>query len=199
MSTILVRPMRWLLVAAFIPALAQAQLSELHFGAIGSFGTGDAYQAGAGLTASYSPGRLAYMGLRWIYYFGSTEQLTDTSGSYDVTTRAQLFAADLGLEFPVGRLEIVGGMTIGAVRFWQGTTPAATPTAAPIGAIGTEFMVAPTVLVEIRAGPVMFIPQVAYYFSGSPGPSMASGPRRAGPVAAPGDSDRDRSHSLLML
>ncbi len=168
MSTILVRPMRWLLVAAFIPVLAEAQLSELHFGAIGSFGTGDAYQAGAGLTASYSPGRLAYMGLRWIYYFGSTEQLTDTSGSYDVTTRAQLFAADLGLEFPVGRLEIVGGMTIGAVRFWQGTTPAATPTAAPIGAIGTEFMVAPTVLVEIRAGPVMFIPQVAYYFSGSP-------------------------------
>lgn len=168
MSALLVRAMRWLWLAGFIPAVAQAQLSEWHFGAIGSFGTGDAYQGGAGITASYSPGRLAYMGLRWIYYFGSTTQLADTSGSYEVTTRAQLYAADLGLEFPVGRLEVVGGMTIGAVRFWQGTAPLVTPTAEPIGAIATEFMVAPTVLVEIRAGPVMFIPQVAYYFSGSP-------------------------------
>jgi hypothetical protein len=162
------RVVAWLLLAGAFPASVQAQLGELHFGGVGSFAAGEAYQGGAGLTVSYAPGRLALMGMRWIYYAGSTERVTDSTGTYDVTTRAQVFGADLGLEFPLGGLEIVGGMTLGAVRFWQGTTPVSAPAAAPVSAIGTEFFVAPTLMVEVRAGPLTLIPQVAYYFAGSP-------------------------------
>jgi len=111
------------LLAGLPPASAEAQLGEAHFGAIGSYGTGDAYRWGGGLTASYQPGRLAYVGLRWIYYGGSTAQVGDSAGSYQVTTRAQLFGADMGLEYPLGSVEMVGGLTLGAMRFWQGTTP----------------------------------------------------------------------------
>ena len=157
-----------LLLGVSLPARARAQLSELHFGAVGSYATGSAYQGGAGLTASYAPGRIAYVGLNWIYYFGSSEGTTDTTGSYNVTSGAQLFGADLGLEFPIGKLELIGGMTLGAVRFWQGTTPAATPTAAPATAIGTAFLFAPMVQLEIRTGPIMLVPRVSYYFAGSP-------------------------------
>lgn len=157
-----------LLLAALPPLPVHAQLSELHFGAIGSYGIGSAYQGGVGLTASYSPGRLAYVGLDWIYYFGGTELTTDATGTYDVTTRAQLFGADLGLEFPIGRQELIAGLTLGAVRFWQGATPVATPAAAPVSGIGTEFLFAPMAQVEIRTGPLMFVPRISYYFAGSP-------------------------------
>ena len=63
-----------LLLAGLLPASAQAQLGEAHFGAIGSYGTGDAYQGRGGTHRQLPPGRLAYVGLRWIYYGGSTAQ-----------------------------------------------------------------------------------------------------------------------------
>lgn len=157
-----------LLLAALLPAPLRAQLGELHFGAIGSYGSGSAYRGGAGLTASYAPARLAWVGLRWIYYAGSTETMTDQTGSYDVTTRAQLFGADLGLEYPLGNVELVGALTLGAMRFWQGTTPVGAPGASPVSAGSTDFVVAPNLMLEIRAGPLMLIPQASYYFAGSP-------------------------------
>lgn len=163
---------RWLLttlvVTALLPASAEAQLGEAHLGAIGSYGTGDAYRWGGGLTASYQPGRLAYVGLRWIYYGGSTTEVGDSTGSYEVSTKAQLFGVDLGLEYPLGGVEVVGGLTLGAMRFWQGTTPVTTRSATAVSTVATEFVVAPTLRVEIRAGPLMLIPEVGYYFAGSP-------------------------------
>jgi len=158
----------WLAMALCIPAPAEAQLSELHFGGVGSYTTGSPYQWGTGATVSYAPGRLAYMGLRWIYYFGSTETAADATGTYEVTNRAQLFGADLGLQFPLGALEVVTGMTLGAVRFSQQTAPVAATTAPPETAIGTEFVVAPVVMVQIRVGPLMLVPQLAYYVAGAP-------------------------------
>ena len=157
-----------LLLAGLPPASAKAQLGEAHFGAIGSYGTGDAYRWGGGLTASYQPGRLAYVGLRWIYYGGSTARVGDSAGSYQVTTRAQLFGADLGLEYPLGSVEMVGGLTVGAMRFWQGTTPMTSRGATAVSTVATEFVVAPTLRAEIRTGPLMLIPEVAYYFAGAP-------------------------------
>jgi hypothetical protein len=157
-----------LCLAASLPAAAHAQLGEAHVGVIGSFGSGDAYQWGGGLTASYQPGRLAYAGLRWIYYGGSSALRSDSTGNYQVTTRAQLFGADLGLEYPLGSVELVGGLTLGAMRFWQGTIPAAAPGATAVSVIATEFVVAPTFRAEIRTGPIMLIPEVGYYFAGAP-------------------------------
>jgi len=157
-----------LFLAGVLPATAEAQLGEAHFGAIGSYGTGSAYRWGGGLTVSYQPGRLAYVGLRWIYYGGSTAQVGDSTGDYDVRTRAQLFGADLGLEYPLGGVEVIGGLTLGAMRFWQGTTPVNAPDATEVGAVATEFVAAPTLRVEFRTGPIMLIPEVAYYFAGSP-------------------------------
>ena len=156
---------RGLLLSVLLPVPAQAQLSELRFGAIGSFVAADAYRWGAGLTVGYAPGRLASVGLRWIYYFGSTEQQADASGSYDVTNRAQLFGADLALEFPLGAAEIVAGGTLGAVRFWQRTAPVGN---SATEAVATEFVVAPMVMLLLRTGRVMLVPQIAYYFAGSP-------------------------------
>ncbi|HQR17351.1 MAG TPA: hypothetical protein PK948_03215 [Gemmatimonadales bacterium] len=157
-----------LLVAGALATPARAQMGEAHFGAIGSFGTGSAYQWGAGLTASYAPGRLAYMGLRWIYYAGSTDRRADSTGSWDVTTRAQLFGADLGLEYPLGAVELVGSVTMGAMRFWQGADQLGVSGVVPLEEVGTSFVLAPTVMVEFRTGPLVMMPQVAYYFAGSP-------------------------------
>jgi hypothetical protein len=155
-------------VSALLPATAQAQLGEAHFGIVGSFGSGDAYQGGGGVTASYQPGRLAYVGLRWIYYGGSSALVGDSTGNYDVTTRAQLFGADLGLEYPLGNVEVVGGLTLGAMRFSQGTTPVNASGATAVNDVATEFIVAPTIRAEFRTGPLMLIPEVGYYFAGSP-------------------------------
>jgi hypothetical protein len=85
-----------------------------------------------------------------------------------VTTRAQLFGADLGLEYPLGTIELVGGVTMGVVRFWQGAEPMGVSGVESQDELGTSFILAPTLMAEIRTGPLMLIPQVAYYFAGSP-------------------------------
>ena len=161
---------RRLICAALMscPVAAQSQLSELHFGGLVSYATGNAFQEGVGATVSYAPARLAYMGVRWVYYFGSTEQGIDATGTFSATNRTQLFAADLGLQYPVGPVELMAGMTIGAVRFAQTILPGAATSGASTTGISTEFMIGPTVLAQIRAGPIMVIPQVAYLFAGSP-------------------------------
>lgn len=157
-----------LLMSAALAGSAGAQMGEAHFGVIGSFGTGSAYQGGAGLTASYAPGRLAWLGLRYLYYAGSTDRRADSTGTWDVTTRAQLFGADLGMEYPLGAVELVGGVTMGVVRFWQGAEPMGVSGVQPVEEVGNSFVLAPTVMAEFRTGPLMLIPQVAYYFAGSP-------------------------------
>ena len=157
-----------ILLLAALAAPAHAQLGEAHLGAVGSFATGSAYQGGAGLTASYAPGRLAYMGVRWIYYLGSIERHSDAAGNWDVTTRAQLFGADVGIQMPLGEMEFVAGATLGPMRFSQRASLVGDAASSSIKEFGTEFVVAPRLMFEIRTGPVKIIPEVSYYFSGSP-------------------------------
>jgi hypothetical protein len=184
-----------LLLSLLLPARAGAQLSEVRIGAIGSYVAADAYRAGAGITLGYAPARIAYIGLRWVYHFGSTESRTDGTGTYDVTDRAQLFGADLGMEFPLGNMELVVGGTLGAVRFSQQTEPAPSDPSGAGTAIATSFVAAPMVMLHVRVGPVMIAPQVTWYFAGTPDlrwPVDDSGPAVSLSVIIPFETDRIR-------
>jgi hypothetical protein len=184
-----------LLLTVLLPARVAAQLGEVRIGAIGSYAVSDAYRSGVGLTLGYAPGRLAYMGVRWVYYVGSTEALVDNAGSYDITNRTQLFGADLGLEFPLGSMELVVGGTLGAVRYSQHTEPTGASTSGSESASATEFVAAPMAILHIRIGPIMVAPQVAYYFAGSPDLRWSvggSGPALSCAVILPIETDRIR-------
>ncbi|MDH4131749.1 MAG: hypothetical protein OEV95_08060 [Gemmatimonadota bacterium] len=157
------------LVLALSPASLHAQLGEVHVGLLASYGTAGSYQAGGGLLAGVSAGRLVYLGVRWVYFAGDTEQRSDPQGQYDVTTRAQIFAADLGLQYPTGPVEIVAGVTIGATRYGQETDPLGSGgTAASTSGVATELLVAPNLSVQIRALGLLVIPEVMYPLSGAP-------------------------------
>jgi len=183
------------LLLVLLPAPVAAQLGEVRIGVIGSYAVSDAYRAGGGITLGYAPGRLAYMGVRWIYYVGSTEALADDAGSYDVTNRAQLFGADLGLEFPLGSMELVVGGTLGAVHYSQHTQPTGASTSGSESAGATEFVAAPMAILHVRIGPVMVAPQLAYYFAGAPDLRWSvggSGPALSCSILLPFETDRIR-------
>jgi hypothetical protein len=129
-----------------------AQLGELQFGVVGSQGTSAAYGPGAGLVLGVATGRLAYVGLRWTYHAGATQQ--------GVTTRVQAFAFDLGVEIPVGKLEVFPGLGLGAARFAQHGSG--------VSAHKVEFLAAPGVAVEAHVAHVAFIPELQYSVTGNP-------------------------------
>jgi hypothetical protein len=138
--------------ALFLTSSLLAQLGEVHVGLVASYGTGEAYAPGAGVVVGVAAGRLAYVGLRWVYHRGTT-----TAG---VTNRAQVYAVDLGVLIPVGALEVVPGLSLGAVRFAQ--------RAPGIADHATEFLAAPGVSVEVPAGRVAVIPELQYHLAGDP-------------------------------
>jgi len=184
-----------LLLSLLLPVPAAAQLGEIRIGAIGSYVAADAYRAGAGITLGYAPARIAYMGVRWIYHFGSTEPRSDDTGTYEVTNRAQLFGADLGVEFPLGAMELVVGGTLGAVRFSQRTEPASSSSSGSETSIATGFVAAPMAMLHIRVGPMLLAPQVTWYFAGTPDlrwPVDDSGPAVSLSVIIPIETDRIR-------
>lgn len=151
-----------LLALFLVTATAGAQLGEFQAGGVASYGTGKPFGRGAGLVVGVAPGRLAYVGLRWTYHAGTTEQRG--SPSTEVKTRVQVFAMDLGLQIPIGRLEVVPGVGLGMVQFVQRTQ-------GPAGAgSGTskEFFAAPGISVEMRAARVAVIPEVQYFLAGHP-------------------------------
>jgi hypothetical protein len=117
------RPAAWacLLVGSLtiVASPAPAQLGELQVGGVGTYGTGEPYGAGAGLVLGVNAGRLAYIGLRWIYQTGTTELLGPASPPTEVTNRIQVFASDLAVHIPVGRVEFVPGLSVGVARFAQ--------------------------------------------------------------------------------
>ena len=129
-----------------------AQLGELQIGVVGSYGTSKAYGPGAGLVLGVATGRLAYVGLRWTYYAGAT-----TAG---VTTRAQAFAVDLGIDIPVRALEVVPGVSLGAMRFAQIVGGAR--------AHKVEFLAAPGLAIEVHVARVALIPELQYSLAGDP-------------------------------
>jgi hypothetical protein len=139
------------------PTALSGQLGELQVGAVASYGLRDPYRAGAGLVFGVAPGRLVYVGLRWIYYAGAT------TGA-DVRNRAQVFATDFDVQVPVkgGLLEMRPGIGIGMVQFAQRGQPA-------IGVVSghsKEFFAAPGVALQMSAGRVAVIPELQYYFTG---------------------------------
>jgi hypothetical protein len=184
------------LALALCPAALHAQLGEVHLGALVSYGAAASYRIGGGLIAGLSAGRLVYIGARYVYYAGDTQGRADGQGSYDVTTRAQIFAADVGLQFPAGAFEIVGGLTIGATRYGQLTNPlgtGGTETSTTTG--GTEFLIAPNLSVQIRALGLLVIPEVMYLLSGSPDlrwPVDYKGPTFGIRLVVPWEVDRIR-------
>ncbi|HET9384345.1 MAG TPA: hypothetical protein VFO67_04295 [Gemmatimonadales bacterium] len=144
-----------------------AQLGEAQFGVIGSYGTSSAWHGGAGLIAGVGAGRLIYVGARWVYYFGSSAVQTDPGGTFEVRDRAQIFAADVGLQYPLGATELVAGVTIGAVRFAQRAEPVSA-TGTPQSSSGVEFLLAPNCSVQLRVSRFLLIPEFVYSFAGSP-------------------------------
>jgi len=150
------------LAALFLAtAVAGTQLGEFQAGGVASYGTGKPFGRGAGLVVGVAPGRLAYVGLRWTYHAGVTEQ---RGPSTEVATRVQVFAVDLGLQIPMGRLEVVPGVGVGMVQFVQRTQA---PAGAGSGA-SKEFFAAPGIAVEMRAARVAVIPEVQYFLAGHP-------------------------------
>jgi hypothetical protein len=162
---------RWGIAVALgqvlLPADLGAQLGEAQFGAIGSYGTSSAWHGGAGLIAGVGAGRLIYVGARWVYYFGSSAVQTDTGGTFDVRDRAQIFAADVGLQYPLGAAELVAGVTIGAMRFAQRAEPLSA-TGPPQSSSRVEFLLAPNLSVQLRVSSFLVIPEFVYSFAGSP-------------------------------
>ena len=156
------------LAQALLPAGLAAQLGEAQFGAIVSYGSSSAYHGGAGLIAGVGAGRLIYVGARWVYYAGSSTAQTDTGGTFQVRDRAQTFAADVGLQYPVGPAEVVAGVTIGAVRFAQRAEPVSPGTGAPQSSTRVEFLMAPNLSVQLRVSRFLVIPEFVYSFAGSP-------------------------------
>lgn len=136
------------------PAAVSAQLGELQVGAVTSYGMRDPYRAGAGLVLGVAPGRLLYVGLRWIYYAGAT------TGA-GVRNRTQLFASDFDVQIPVrgGRIELRPGIGIGMVQFVQHVGSATR-------GVSKEFFAAPGVALQLSADRVALIPELQYYFTG---------------------------------
>lgn len=158
-----------LLAAAMtcLPSAAYPQLGEVQVGPLVSYGTAVPYGVGAGLVLGVAAGRLAYLGLRWAYQTGNTQSAGPAAMPIEVRNRMQVFAADVGLLFPAGALEVVPGASVGAARFAQRS-------AGPAGAAltssehATEFFAAPGLSVQAHVIGLVFIPEIQYYLVGNP-------------------------------
>ena len=154
------------LLLCALPTTLCGQLGELQVGAVASYGANDPYRAGAGLVFGVAPGRLVYVGLRWIYYAGETTTVVapPPAGSVNVRNRAQVFATDLDVQIPIrsGRLELRPTIGLGMVQFAQRSGPATGESFE----YSKEFFAAPGLALQISAGRIALIPQVQYYFTG---------------------------------
>jgi hypothetical protein len=150
------RAARWCLgvsgVALLHATALAGQVGELHLGVVASYGTPGTYGPGAGLVVGVAPGRLVYVGVRWSYQVGAAK--------LQVRNRVQVFAADLGVQIPVGALEVVPSMSLGVLRFAQRS--------AATSRHSTEFLAAPGLAVEIPVARVALIPELQLYLAGSP-------------------------------
>ena len=164
-------PRACLLVGALsvVASPAPAQIGVLQFGGGGGYGTGEPFGAGGSLVAGVAAGRIAYTGLRWTYHTGSTKLHGPASPPTEVRTRSQVFVMDLGVQIPVGKLEVVPGLGVGFVRFAQRVSaPAAGGGSTVTAKHEIEFLAAPGVSVSVPAGPMALIPELRYTFAGSP-------------------------------
>jgi hypothetical protein len=152
---------RLLLLGLLLPAPLHAQLGEVHLGVLGSVGTGASWGPGVGALVGVAPGRLTYMGLRVQAHRGPT----DDAG---VRTRMTVFAADLGFMIPIGPVELMPGISLGALRFSQQVDDPLTEGGFGPPAIATEFYPAPTLAVLIRVKGIHLIPEIQADLAGDP-------------------------------
>ncbi len=168
----MIGPLRgWCLagVLLLLASPAVGQLGEGQLGMVGSYGNGRAFGPGVGLVLGVATGRLAYVGVRWTYHFGETRSAGPAVPPTEIRNRVQEFAVDLGVQFPVGGIEIAPGVSFGALRFSQRTLgPAAGGGTTAHPPVATEFLAAPSVSLEFYAGRLSFIPQLQYAFAGNP-------------------------------
>ena len=151
---------------ACVPAATHAQLGEVHVGALLSYGLPNNFGPGVGLVVGVAAGRVAYLGLRWTYLTGETIATGGPTTPVEVTSRVQVFAADLGILFPVGQFEIVPGASLGWARFAQRVVPAGG--GSPVREHGTKFFAAPGVWVQARLAGLLVIPELQYYLAEDP-------------------------------
>jgi hypothetical protein len=140
---------------------ATAQLWEVHLGAVGTYGTADAHGAGIGPVIGVMPGRLAYAGLRWTYFAGTTATDSSTAPATDIRNHAQTLSLDLGLVIPKGPIEVIPGVGIGLTRFAQDTRASGSGAAWETFTT-TELLVTPGIAVQIPLGRVSVIPEIQY-------------------------------------
>ncbi len=133
-----------------------AQMSELQLGAIVSYGAPRSFRQGVGAVAGIALGRVAYFGARWVYQAGSQERPT---GQGEVTTRTQLLTADGGVMLPFAGVEVVPGISVGAVRYAQSSADQA-PT--------WEVAFAPGLSLHAHVAGIVAIPEIQYLRSSVP-------------------------------
>jgi hypothetical protein len=171
---------RWLVllgILAMRTGTLEGQLGEFHVGAVAGYGTGNAWQGGAGLIVAVVPGRLAYLGLRWVRHAGAPQRTAGEDASREATTRAQVLAADLGFQFPAGGVEVVPGVSLGAARLSQRI---AGGVASPETHGSWEFHAAPSLAVYVPVHRILLAPEVQFALTGDPDFRPRAGVR--GPV-----------------
>ena len=161
-----------LLVAALsvaAPIAAQAQMGELHFGVIGGYGVAASYRGGAGVTIAVVPGRIVFLGLRYVHHWGSSFDTANVT----IHPRSETVAADLGFQFPFGNVEVVIGASLGSTHFEQDVPDSTGKTE------GWEFLVAPSLTAYFRLGRFLIAPEFQWGLAGDPdllGPTPHLGP-----------------------
>lgn len=154
--------------AAAAPSAARAQLGELQFGIIGGYGSAESYRGGAGLSIAVVPGRIAYLGARYVYHWGSTTTIPGNAADFEIRSWSETVSADLGLQFPIGRVELVIGASLGSVRFQQNRLQLLVPETPSETTEAWEFLVAPSVAVYFRAGRLLIAPEFQWGLAGDP-------------------------------
>jgi hypothetical protein len=157
---------------ATLPAHTLAQHGEVQLGVVTSYGAPSSLRLGVGVIAGVALGRLLYVGVRGVHHAGTTRAVASGASS-NLKNNAQLLLADIGLMMPVGPLEVVPGIALGAMRFTQRdreTTHA------------TKLVVATGLSVQARLGGLVVVPEVQYYAARHPHLAFAA-PHRGAVVA----------------
>lgn len=140
---------------------AAAQLWEIQLGGVGTYGSDGSRGFGAGPVIGVAPGRLAYAGLRWTYYAGSTSTQGVAPSATEVRDQMQSLALDLALVIPKGGVDIMPGFGIGGARYVQDARASGSG-AAWTTATTTEVFFTPGVAVQIPIGNFALIPEIQY-------------------------------------
>lgn len=143
---------------AALPAHALAQHGEVQLGVVASYGAPSSLRQGVGVVAGVAMGRLLYVGVRGVHHVGTTRAVA-AGASGNLSNGAQVLLADIGLMIPVGPLEVVPGIALGAMRFRQRDTETTH---------ATKFVAAAGLSIQARVAGLVVVPEVQYYAARHP-------------------------------